>query len=72
MKSHSDRAEFLEVALDLERGRTVCRREVAARFGVHQRTVERWLEDVERVLPLERVRLDSGLAYRKVSVGGKA
>lgn len=74
MKSHSDRAEFLEVALDLERGRTVWPEAYASKFGVHVRTVQRWITDIERVMPLEKVErpglIPRSMAYRKVSVGG--
>lgn len=69
----ADRAHIVALALVLDRGGTVTTRGFASRCGVHQRTVQRWILDVERVLPLEvieRHNLTEGriTEYRKLSL----
>ena len=45
---------LIEIALRLDRGRSVTTIGIATEYGVTQRTAQRWLQVIERVLRLER------------------
>ena len=45
---------LITIALQLERGRSVTTSQIAREYGVTQRTAQRWLQVIERVLRLER------------------